>query len=107
MIVYGSPFWEFYNHQPEAVRRKINWTIGILRDLRLIPGPYLKHLTGTELYELRVSFGGNTFRILCFFESGGRAVLLNGFQKKTQKIPRTEIERARKLKRKYEEEQER
>ena len=53
------------------------------------------------LYEIRVSSGNNIFRIFCFFDEGKLVILLNGFQKKTQKTPKSEIERAEKLKTKY------
>ena len=53
------------------------------------------------LYEIRVSSGNNIFRIFCFFDKGQLVILLNGFQKKTQKTPKSEIERAEKLKTKY------
>ena len=53
------------------------------------------------IYEIRVSSGNNIFRIFCFFDEGQLVILLNGFQKKTQKTPKSEIERAEKLKTKY------
>ncbi len=53
------------------------------------------------LYEIRVSSGNNNFRIFCFFDEGQLVILLNGFQKKAQKTPKSEIERAEKLKTKY------
>ncbi len=59
-------------------------------------------MEGTDgLYEIRVSSGNNIFRIFCFFDEGQLVILLNGFQKKTQKTPKSEIERAEKLKTKY------
>ena len=105
VIVYGDDFWEFYYKQPEKVRLKINWTIGVVKDLRIVPEQYLKHIEGTDLYEIRVSLGSNIFRIFCFFDKGRLIILLNGFQKKTQKTPKNEIERALRLKRRYHENQ--
>ena len=61
---------------------------------------------GTDLYEIRVILGNNIFRIFCFFDKGKLVVLLNGFQKKTQKTPKREIEKALNLKRQYYEDQE-
>ena len=54
-----------------------------------------------ELYEARIQLGSNIWRVFCFFDNGKLVVLLNGFQKKTQKTPKGEIERALKLKIKY------
>ncbi|WP_368670771.1 type II toxin-antitoxin system RelE/ParE family toxin [Algoriphagus sp. AGSA1] len=53
---------------------------------------------------MRVQVGNNIFRIFCFFDEGQLVVLMNGFQKKTQKTPRTEIDKALKIKREYENE---
>jgi phage-related protein len=73
-----------------------------------VPQTYLKHLEGSDgLYEIRASSGKNIFRIFCFFDEGQLVILLNGFQKKTQKTPKPEIERAEKLKRKYYEDKQR
>jgi phage-related protein len=101
IIFYGDYFWDFYNMQSQKVRKKINWTIGLLKYLEIIPEKHFKHIEETDLYEIRVSFGNNIFRIFCFFDKGRIIVVLNGFQKKTEKTPKTEIERALKLKRDY------
>ncbi len=62
-------------------------------------------MTGTNgLFEVRVELGGNIFRIFAFFDKGNLVILGNGFQKKTQKTPKTEIERALKIKQEYENE---
>jgi phage-related protein len=106
IIIYGDSFWEFYNKQTQKVKLKINWTIGVVKDLKMVPEQYLKHIEGTDLYEIRVILGSNIFRIFCFFDKGRLVVLLNGFQKKTQKTPKNEIERALTLKRQYYEDQE-
>jgi phage-related protein len=101
VIFYGDFFWNFYKKQSPKVKKKINWTIGLLKDLEVIPEKYLKHIEETDLYEIRVSFGNNIFRIFCFFDKGRLVIILNGFQKKTQKTPKTEIDRAMKLKKEY------
>ena len=53
------------------------------------------------LCEIRVSSGKNIFRKIWLLDEGQLVILLNGFQKKTQKTPKSEIERAEKLKIKY------
>ena len=70
-----------------------------------IPEKYLKHIKCTDLYEIRVNYGNNIFRIFCFFDKGRIVVLLNGFQKKSHKTPKEEIIKALKLKENYYEEQ--
>jgi phage-related protein len=102
VYVYRSDFWDFYNKQNKKVRDKIDWVIGLIRTIELIPEKYLKHLTGTDgLYEIRIGLGNNIFRIFCFFDEGNLIILLNGFQKKSQKTPSREIKKAEKLKDEY------
>ena len=101
IIFFGDYFFDFYNKQTHKVKKKITWTIGLLQYLKIIPEKYLKHIEDTDLYEIRVSFGNNIFRIFCFFDKDRLVIILNGFQKKTQKTPKTEIGRALKLKNDY------
>ena len=102
VYVYGTDFWDFYNKQNKKVQDKIDWVIGLIRTIELIPEKYLKHLTGTDgLYEVRVGLGNNIFRIFCFFDEGNLIILLNGFQKKSQKTPKNEINKAERLKNEY------
>ncbi|WP_317195685.1 type II toxin-antitoxin system RelE/ParE family toxin [Pontibacter aydingkolensis] len=87
------------------MRDKIIWTLDLIEELERIPEAYLKHLENTHgLYEIRVQQGNDIFRIFCFFDEGKLVVLANGFQKKTQKTPTKEIERALKIKGEYESE---
>ncbi len=53
---------------------------------------------------MRIQQGSDIFRIFCFFDEGNLVVLANGFQKKTQRIPKNEIEKALKIKKQYEQE---
>ena len=62
----------------------------------------MKHLTGTNgLYEARIQLGSNIWRVFCFFDGDQLVILLNGFQKKSQKTPKKEIERAERLMKEY------
>ena len=106
--VYGYDFWEFYDAQKPAVQGKIDWVIGLVRSLKMVPEKFFKHLEGTDgLFEIRIKVGSDIFRIFCFFDKGDLVILLNGFQKKSAKTPRNEIERAVRLKQKYYEERSR
>ena len=103
--VYGTEFWDFYYSQKLEVQDKIDWVIGLVRTLRMVPEKFFKHLEGTKgLFEIRIKVGRDIFRIFCFFDEGDLVILLNGFQKKTSKTPRNEIEKAERLKQKYYEE---
>ena len=53
------------------------------------------------LYEIRVEYSTNIYRIFCCFDEENIVVLFNAFQKKTQRTPLKEIEKALRLKREY------
>jgi phage-related protein len=102
---YKNYFQDFFDHQTKKVKAKIVWTFDLIEGLQRVPETYLKHIESTEgLYEIRVQLGNDIFRIFCFFDQGQLVVLANGFQKKTQKTPKKEIELALKIKAEYEKE---
>jgi phage-related protein len=103
VVFYKNYFEEFFTNQQQQVKRKIVWTLQFLEEVDRIPITLLKHLTGTKgLYELRVKQGSDNYRIFCFFDKGQLIIILNGFQKKTQKTPSNEIAQALKIKKEYE-----
>lgn len=107
ILIYKHYFADFYELQREDVRKKIDWTIGLVRDLPRIPEKFFKHLENTNgLYEIRVHVGSDIVRIFCFFDAGNIVVLGNGFQKKTQKTPKEEIRLALKIRKDYFDEKE-
>jgi len=104
--VYGIEFWNFYNAQTKPVQEKIDWVVGLVRSLKIIPEKFFKHIEGTDgLYEIRVKVNSDIFRIFCFFDKGNLIILLSGFQKKARKTPQKEIKLAERLKKQYYEKQ--
>ena len=102
IIFYKNYFKEFYVAQNEKVRRKIAQTLVWLQTLDRLPVTILKSIEGKKgLYEVRIEFGGDIFRVFCCFDKGSLVILLNGFQKKTQKTPQSEIDKAEKLMNEY------
>ena len=102
VIVYKSYFDEFFKAQTQRVKDKIIKVLDIIEQVERIPSTYLKYIEGTNgLFEVRVQLGNNIFRIFCFFDGNKLVVLLSGFQKKTQKTPRIEIQRAERLMNEY------
>lgn len=102
VIFFGSHFSTFFESQTEKVKEKIDYVLFVLAHTERVPDKFLKHLSGhKDLYEIRVSYVGNIFRIFCFFDHGKLVVLLNGYQKKSQKTSSREIELAKKLKEAY------
>ena len=105
VIAYKNYFLDFYEGQPGKKKKKIEWTLNLIRVTRQIPEKYFKHLEGTKgLYEIRVEVGGNIYRIFSFFDKGNLVVLGNAFQKKTQKTPKQELEKALKIMEEYQNE---
>lgn len=105
VTLYKDYFTDFYEKQKQKVKDKIIWTFRIIETQQQIPTDYLKHIEGTDgLYEIRGQQGGEIFRIFCFFDEGKLVVLASGFQKKTRKTPKSEIDRALKIKKEYESE---
>ena len=105
LAFFRGYFWDFYKTLTKKVQKKILWTLKIIEDLDRIPEIYFKHLTGTSgLYEIRVQVGSNIYRIFCFFDRNNVVVVGHGFQKKSQKTPQKEIDRAESIKRQYYEE---
>jgi phage-related protein len=105
VIAYKNYFLDFYKNLPDGVQSKIEWTLNLMRVMQHIPEKYFKHVEGTKgLYEIRVEVGGNIYRIFSFFDKGNIVVLGNGFQKKTQKTPKQEIEKALKIMEDYQNE---
>lgn len=105
LVFYKNYFEKFFIKQRDKVKDKIIWTLELIEDLQRVPETYLKHIENTEgLFEIRIQQGSDIFRIFCFFDQGQLVILANGFQKKTQKTPKQEIEKALKIKKEYENE---
>lgn len=95
VIAFKDYFEKFLLTQPKKVQDKIFKIIEAIETLERVPSNYLKHLAGTSgLYEARIKLGSNIWRVFCFFDGDRLVVLMNGFQKKTQKTPKNEIEKA-------------
>ncbi len=102
VILFKRYFDEFFDIQPRKVQEKLYWSINVLRTVERIPENHLKRIQGANgLMEMRTQFGGNIYRVFCFFDDGKIVVLMNGFQKKTDKTPRNEIEKALRIKDEY------
>ena len=105
IITYKDYFENFFVKQRQKVKDKIIWTFELIEEIDRVPETYLKHMDDTDgLFEIRVQLASDIFRIFCFFDEGKLIVLANGFQKKTQKTPKKEIEKALKIKKEYEDE---
>jgi phage-related protein len=105
VILYKNYFTDFFKKQKQKVKDKILWTFKIVETQLQIPTDFFEHISGTDgLYEIRIKQGSDIFRIFCFFDEGKLIILANGFQKNSQKTPKSEIEKALKIKEEYEQE---
>ncbi len=95
VILYKDYFEDFFKQQSRKVQDKIIKVLDILETVERVPITYLKYVEGTNgLFEIRVQLGSDIFRIFCCFDGNKLVVLFSGFQKKTQKTPSKEINRA-------------
>jgi len=102
IIFHEHHFISFYQNQDQKVKTKILYVLELIKQVDRVPEKFLKHLTGTDgLYEIRIEHKSNIYRLFCCFDEGKLVVLFNGFQKKTQKTPKGELEKALRLMQNY------
>jgi phage-related protein len=102
IIFHGEYFLDFYKKLDLNVKSKIQYVFELIKQVERVPLKFLSPMTGYDgLFEIRVEYQSNIYRIFCCFDKGRLVVLFNGFQKKTQKTPKKEIEKAMNLKKEY------
>jgi phage-related protein len=102
IIFHGDHFMDFYIEQKPKVQEKIEFVFKIISQVERVSKKFLDHMEGSDgLYEIRIEVSSNIFRIFCCFDEGQLVVLFNGFQKKSQKTPKKELEKANRLKLEY------
>ncbi len=97
---YGGYFEAFMATLTEKEQEKVQYGLLLLKTQDRLPGKFVKFIRD-GLYELRTEYSGNIYRVFFIFDEGVIVVLFNGFQKKTQKTPPSEIEKALKIKEAY------
>ena len=98
LVFYRNHFLDFYDKQSEKAKEKIDYVLFLLTHIDKVPEKFLKHIEGQKgLYEIRVEHSSNIFRIFCCFDKGKMVVLLNAYQKKSNKTSSQEIQLANKL----------
>lgn len=100
ILTYGGYFEAFIATLSIKELHKLNYIISLLETKDRMPSKFIKYLRD-ELYELRMEYESNIYRIFFIFDEGAIVVLFNGFQKKTQKTPASEIKKALKIKEAY------
>jgi phage-related protein len=98
----SSPIEEFLDGLAPKQAQKALWVLKLVEELDVVPSQYFKKLINTDdIWEVRIQLGNNIFRILGFFERDDMVLLTNGFAKKTQKTPESEIRLAERRKKEY------
>jgi phage-related protein len=102
IIFYENYFTDFFFDLPEDVKLKFRYVFKLIETQERVSVKFLKHIEGSKgLFEVRVMVGNNIYRVFCCFDGNNLVVLFNGFQKKDQKTPKSEIVKAEKLKKEY------
>ncbi|WP_300727553.1 type II toxin-antitoxin system RelE/ParE family toxin [uncultured Bacteroides sp.] len=97
---YKDYFNNFINTLKKEEARKIYYILDMLKVQERVSSKFVRYLRN-ELYELRAEYEGNIYRIFFIFDDGNVIILFNGFQKKSQKTPLSEITKALKIKEEY------
>ena len=100
ITTYGGYFEEFMSSLNPKEQQKVDYIVSLLATQDRLPTKFIKHIKD-GLYELRVMWENNIYRVFFIFDEGNIVVLFSGFQKKTQKTPQMEIDKALKIKEAY------
>ena len=100
ILTYGGYFEAFMESLQEKEKEKIQYGLLLLKTQQRLSTKFVKHIKD-GVYELRTEYAGNIYRVFFIFDDGNIVVLFNGFQKKTQKTPQNEIDKALKIKEEY------
>lgn len=100
IVTFGKYFGEFLEKLTPKEREKVDYGLVLLKTRDRLPTKFVKYIKD-GLFELRTEYSGNIYRVFFVFDEGQIVVLFNGFQKKTQKTPSGEIEKALRIKDEY------
>jgi phage-related protein len=102
LVFHEEYFLNFYKDLDIKVKSKIQYIFELIKQVDKVPDKFLASIKGCNgLFEIRIEYNSNIYRVFCCFDEGQIVVLFNGFQKKTQKTPKEEIEKAKRLKKEY------
>jgi phage-related protein len=102
IIFYKHYFDEFFEPLNPKVKNKVDEVLFMFTILERVPTKFFKSIEGVKgLFEIRIEYESNIYRIFCCFDKGKLVVLFNGFQKKTGKTPLKELEKAQRIMQEY------
>ena len=91
----------FFDTLSDKVVQKVIAVIELVETERIVPAKFFRKLVGTDLFEFRIRWESNIYRLLCFFDRNDTVVITHGFVKKTQKTPQGEVDRAERYRQDY------
>jgi hypothetical protein len=92
IYTYKNYFWDFYNEQTQKTQKKIDWVIDLVKTLEIIPQNFFDTV-GDGIFEIRVEFQSNIFRIFCCFDEENLIVLMNSYQKNLLKHQKMKLKK--------------
>ncbi|MBO7588822.1 MAG: type II toxin-antitoxin system RelE/ParE family toxin [Bacteroidaceae bacterium] len=102
LVVFEDHFKEFRKTLDKEALKKLYQALTLIMKVEVVPIRFLKAIKGRKgLYEIRSEYEGNIYRVFCCFDEGNLVILFNGFQKKTQKTPIEQLDKAEALMKKY------
>lgn len=102
IIAYKEYFKDFKKSVSQQVIDKFYEVFLYIMTLEVIPSTYFRNVEGVKgLFEIRIEEEGNIYRLFCCFDEGNLVVLFNAFHKKTQKTPKGEIDKAKRIMKEY------
>ncbi len=97
-----SPIENFLDSLSSKEAQKITWVLSLIEEMESVSTKFYKKLSNCDgIIEVRAQIGKNNFRLLGFEDKGTFVILTNGFKKKDQKVPKSEILLAQKRKENY------
>lgn len=102
IVFYKHHFEYFFGLLSKKVKAKIDEVLFMITIIERVPAKFFKSIEGVKgLFEIRIEYESNMYRIFCCFDKENLIVLFNGFQKKSQKTPAKEVAKAEKIMREY------
>lgn len=102
LIVFEEHFKNFRRTLDREALKKLYQVMTLIMRVEVVPTKFLQAIKGRKgLFEIRLEYENNIYRVFCCFDEGNIVVLFNGFQKKTQKTPSDVLDKVEALMKKY------
>ncbi len=91
-----KPAEDFLDSLNSKAARKMTWVMEVIEERQgNVHGKYFEKLKHTDdIWEVKAKCGGNEYRMLGFTDEKNILFLVHGFQKKSRKTPKKDIDTA-------------